>query len=135
MQKKFAVLAFRIVVLGPDRENVQELFSQINMRCSSIGVFSDFSATPYPKVQGASMVRIEFDVPLPFLNGIQTIVELLGGSGWHLVDKEYEKTAIWAEDDDLCRPLGDYFYWGEIQLIPFEQLSKSHRALQKNNFS
>jgi len=79
------------------------------------------------------MVRIEFDVPIPFESGLEKVVELLGGSGWHIVNDDDEQVAIWAAGDGLSRPLGDYFHWGEIQLIPFNQLAASRRLSRPEN--
>lgn len=121
MQKQ-ACLSFVAVVKGHDAVNAQAFIHHTKALISSIGQFNRFSSVPYPKIPDSNKVTIEFDVALPFKNGLEAVVALIGGSGWHWMNEGDEKEAIWADGEGLHRPLGDYFLWGHVQLIPFEQL-------------
>jgi hypothetical protein len=88
-------LVLRLVVLGLDTSGIHGLVKRIAAAMVSVGSFYDSNIAQYPKVPGSSMVRIEFDVPLPFENGLETAVGLLGGSGWK-IDNGIDPYAIWA---------------------------------------
>ncbi len=127
--EKHIRLVFRMVVLELEIEDIHKLIGQIKKMMSPIGIFFDYNIEPYPKVSGSNMVLIDFDVPLPFENGLEEIVGLLGGTGWHFskVSAGHEQDAIWAESDMLQRPLGEYLIWAQVQLISLKSLPKSRK--------
>lgn len=127
MKKQFR-LVFRVVFLGPRAEDDDQFIHHVKTLVSPIGSFYDSDNPPYPKVPGSRMVRIEFDIPFPFDGGIEVFTKLLGGTGWHFTKDEHEQGAIWAAGDGLKRPFNEHFYWGEIQLIPYDSLAESRKV-------
>src|ERR1700733_11289133 len=121
--REFIRLSFRIVVLGSDAANHQDLISRIKTLISPIAIFYDFNISPYPKIPESQMLRIDFDVSAPFENGIDRVVAQVGGTGWHISKDKHEQGAIWASSDSLVHPFGRCIHWCEIQLIPHEQLA------------
>jgi hypothetical protein len=119
-------LAFRIVVLGPV-QNGEELYQKLFALLSPLGGVYDFKTSPYPKIAGSQMWVIEFDIPRRSCE-LSKILELIGGTGWHRSEEDGVDVAIWAEESGALRPLSEYVYWVEIQMIPHIQLSASRRA-------
>ena len=75
-------LAFRIVVLSSSL-NDEELYQRVLALFSQLGKLYDFRNNPYPKINGAHMWLIEFDIARSLDGGIDKLLELVGGTGWH----------------------------------------------------
>lgn len=121
-------LGFHIVVKGPGEDDCQR-------RCQAqlqdllalfwpVGELYDFCTSPYPKLPDASMLRVAFDLPAPFDEGIEGVLRMLGGSGWHIdPESDGEEGAVWAASEGAVRPFGEHFHWGEVRLIPSAHLA------------
>ena len=127
-------LAFRIVALGGDSEDHHKLLGRIKTLFATFGVFFDSDIAPYPKLFDSSMSRVEFDIPLPVKNGIEGILERVGGAGWHVskIGAGHEQDAIWAHSAGLLHPLDEQrVIWAQIQLISHSSLPISRKRLRQ----
>jgi len=117
-------LSVRIVVTGRSRANSQGVLQQVLAMFWPMAELYDFYTTPYPKLPEASVLRIAFDLPASYSDGVSRILETIGGSGW-VVDiyEDGEQAAFWKPENGALRPLCQHFHSAEVNLIPSSHLA------------
>jgi hypothetical protein len=117
-------LGVRIVVTGRDSANSQAVLQQVLALFWPMAELYDFYTTPYPRLPDASVLRVAFDLPSSYSDGVTGIVHAIGGSGWAVdIYEDGEQAACWQQEDGAVRPLCDHFHSAEINLIPSSHLA------------
>jgi hypothetical protein len=122
-------LGVRSVVTGRDGANSQAVLQKVLALFWPMAELYDFYTTPYPRLPGATVLRVAFDLPASYALGVSGIVESSGGSGW-VVDiyEDGEQAACWKPEDGAVRPLCDHFHSAEVNLIPSSHLADFRKS-------
>ena len=120
-------LEIRLILLAKYDDECRAMLLAFAETCDHFGVFYDLLIEPYWKIKGAVLARVEFDLFKCPLNLIEDAIEVLGGTGWHIIGEGKEKEAIWERKDDTLPPCNDRVIWSQIQVIPYSSLSENQK--------